>query len=184
MIAHDLYATIIALWVGFLNEYFVNYIFLLKVYQSFRHRTHNLFEYHIPYVFFISIFKYRSHFANNPCSLFFVKRRYVFRTVFIVVLKLWTTDTFIWMQWKSPYDATKIKKLLNSALTEEINEREIFMKWVRSGSVEVGPGIQDKIISIPRKWKIFIFWEYMIKYSWRWQSIWIIFYEKNTFHNW
>ena len=55
------------------------------------------------------------------------------------------------MQWKSPYDATKIKKLLNSALTEEINEREIFMKWVRSGSVEVGPGIQDKIISIPRK---------------------------------
>ena len=31
---------------------------------------------------------------------------------------------------KSPYDATKIKKLLNSALTEEINDREIFMKGI------------------------------------------------------
>ena len=40
---------------------------------------------------------------------------------------------------KSPYDATKIKKLLNSALTEEINDREIFMKWVRrSGARDTG----------------------------------------------
>ena len=40
---------------------------------------------------------------------------------------------------KSPYDATKIKKLLNSALTEEINDREIFTKWVRrSGSRDTG----------------------------------------------
>ena len=31
---------------------------------------------------------------------------------------------------KSPYDATKLKKLLNSALTEEINDREIFMKGI------------------------------------------------------
>ena len=40
---------------------------------------------------------------------------------------------------KSLYDATKIKKLLNSALTEEINDREIFTKWVRrSGSRDTG----------------------------------------------